>query len=189
MTREEAFETLNTFVKNPNLIKHHLACEAIMLSLCKRFIPDADPITLNKWGQVGLLHDADYELTNGDPVKHTILLEEKIGGELDQDVMHAIKAHNYLNTGAVPYSPMDWSMYACDELSGLIIASALVHPDKKLASLDVNFIMNRFNDSSFAKGANRDQIKTCETKLAIPLKEFIGLSLSAMQGVSDKLNL
>ncbi|MEK9208316.1 MAG: phosphohydrolase [Patescibacteria group bacterium] len=189
MTRAEAYEALHTYITNPNLIKHHLACEAIMTSLCKRFYTNADEVLLNKWGIVGLLHDADYELTRGNPADHTIVLQEKIGASLDQDVMHAIKAHNYLNTGAVPSSLMDWSMYCCDELSGLIITSALSHPDKNLASLDAGFIMNRFNDSSFAKGVNHEQIKMCEEKLKIPLKDFIQISLTAMQGIASELNL
>jgi predicted hydrolase (HD superfamily) len=82
---------------------------------------------------------------------------------------------------------MDWSIYCCDELTGLIIAAALVHPDKKLASIDMVFIMNRFNEKSFAKGANRDQIKHCEEKLGIPLSEFIEIVLSSMQEISSEL--
>ena len=70
MTRAEAYEALHTYVTNPNLIKHHLACEAIMISLCKRFYTNADEVLLNKWGIVGLLHDADYELTRGNPAEH-----------------------------------------------------------------------------------------------------------------------
>lgn len=189
MLRTEAYKTLTTFIKNPNLVKHHLACEAIMVTLCKKFNPKADEILLNKWGQVGLLHDADYELTKGDPAKHTLVLEEKIGDQLDNDVLYAIKAHNYLNNGSVPQSPMDWSMYCCDELSGLIIAAALVHPDRKLDSLNLDFVQKRFNDGSFAKGASRDQIKMCEEKLGIPLAEFIQISLSSMQSISGELNL
>lgn len=188
MTRQEAYETLTNLISNPNLIKHHLACEAIMIALCRRFNPNADEILLNKWGTVGLLHDADYELTKENPAKHTLVLEQKIGNQLDQDVMYAIKAHNFAKTKVEPKSLMDWSMYCCDELSGLIIAAALVHPDKKISSLDVDFIMKRFNEKSFAKGADRDQIKTCEAKLNIPLNEFVAIALSSMQKISDDLN-
>ncbi len=160
-----------------------------MIALCHRLVPDADEITANKWGVVGLLHDADYEETKDTPEKHTLILEQELGNELEGDVMYAIKSHNFIRNGIVPQSLMDWSIYACDELSGLIIAAALVHPDKRLGSLDVDFIMNRFNDPSFAKGADRDQIKTCETKLNIPLEEFFQISLSAMQNISSELNL
>jgi hypothetical protein len=84
---------------------------------------------------------------------------------------------------------LDWSLYCCDELTGLIIAATLVHPEKKLALLTVEFIMNRFNSSSFAKGANRDQIRMCEKELSIPLPEFVGIVLNAMQEISGNLEL
>lgn len=189
MTRPDAFEALNSLIKNPNLIKHHLACEAIMLSLCTKLVPKADEITKDRWGITGLLHDADYELTRDNPKMHTLVLEEKLGDQLDKDVLRAIKAHNFQNNGVEPKSSMDWSMYCCDELSGLIIAAALIHPDKKLSALDTKFILKRFDERTFAMGASRDQIKLCEEKLGIPLEEFIQISLSAMQGISTKLNL
>ena len=189
MTRPDALETLKSYVKNQNLIKHMLACEAIMISLCKRLNSNADEILLNKWGTTGLLHDVDYELTKDNPEKHGLVAEEKLKEKLDADVVYAIKAHNFGKTGATPKSLMDWSIYACDELSGLIIAATLIHPDKKLASVDVDFVLKRFNEPNFAKGANRDQIKSCETALKIPLPEFVKIALTAMQGISKDLNL
>jgi uncharacterized protein len=189
MTRSDANENLLTLITNQNLIRHSYACEAIMIALCHKLNPDANEITLNKWGTVGLLHDADYELTLDTPGKHGLLIEEKIGYLLDNEELYAIKAHNYLHNGVLPLSKLDWSIYCCDELSGLLVASALIHPDKKLASLNLDFIMNRFNDPNFAKGANRTQIKTCEEKLSIPLPEFIQIALSAMQSISSDLNL
>lgn len=189
MTRQDAYQTLTGFIKNPNLIKHHLACEAIMLSLCKKLNLNPDEILLNKWGTVGLLHDVDYELTKDDPSKHTIVLEQRIGNLLDSDVMYAIKAHNFAKTGVTPKSQMDWSMYCCDELSGLIIAAALIHPDKKLSSVTADFIMKRFNEKGFAQGADRNQIMMCEKELKIPLPQFIQIALVAMQKIAPDLNL
>jgi len=189
MTQAEAYQKLTSLIKNPNLIKHHMACEAIMRDLCVKLIPNADALTIEKWGIVGLLHDADYELTKNEPSEHTKVLEQKIGKDLPPDVMYAIKAHNYKETGAIPKSPMDHAMYACDELSGLIIAATLIYPDKKLASINVDFIMKRFKEKSFAKGADRDQIKTCEKNLKIKLEDFIQINLSAMQKIAPKLGL
>lgn len=189
MLRSDALEILEDMVKNRTLVKHHLACEAIMIALCKKLNPKADDILINKWGIVGLLHDADYELTKNNPEKHTLVLEEKIGKQLDKDVIYAIKAHNFAHTGFAPKSLMDWGMYTCDELSGLIAASALVHPDRRLSNVDVGFIMNRFNEKKFAEGASRAQIKMCEEKLKIPLSEFIAIALSAMTNISSQLNL
>lgn len=189
MTRPDAIETLKSYVGNQNLIKHMLACEAIMIELCKKFNPNADEILINKWGVTGLLHDVDYELTKDNPEKHSLVAEEKLKDKLDSDVIYAIKAHNFQMTGATPKSLMDWSIYACDELSGLIVAATLIHPDKKLASVDVDFILKRFNEPNFAKGASREQIKTCETSLKIPLPEFVKIALGAMQKISGDLNL
>jgi predicted hydrolase (HD superfamily) len=189
MTRDEAYKILTDLVKNKNLIKHHLACEAAMKSLYKRLAVKPTPVEEINWGLVGLLHDADYELCRDHPEKHTLILEEKIGHLLDPKLMYAIKSHNFANNGFKPQSFLDWSIYCADELTGLIIAAALVHPEKKLAPLTVEFIMNRFNSASFAKGASRDQVRMCEAELNIPLNEFVGIILSAMQEISAELEL
>jgi predicted hydrolase (HD superfamily) len=189
MTRSKAYKTLQSLIKSENLIKHHLACEAAMKALYKKLNKNPDPNQEEQWGIVGLLHDADYELSRNRPEKHTLILEEKIGDKLNASLMYAIKSHNWQNNGVKPKTQLDWSIYCCDELTGLIIAAALVHPDKNLASLNVDFIMNRFNESSFAKGANRDQIKFCQEKLGIPLEEFIQIVLTAMQTIAPTLDL
>jgi len=191
MNREEAYKTLTKLIKNQNLIKHHLACEAVMKVLYKKFTPPAgqNPQDEEKWGIVGLLHDADYELTRNHPEKHTLVLQEKIGSKLPADVMYAIMSHNFAYNKVLPKSTMDWSIYCADELTGLIIAATLVNPDKKLASVTTDFVINRFNEPSFAKGANRDQILACEDKLGIPIKDFIDLSLKAMQLINSELGL
>ena len=191
MNREEAYKTLTKLIKNKNLIKHHLACESVMKVLYKKFTPSAsqNPQDEEKWGLVGLLHDADYELTRNHPEKHTLVLKEKIGSKLSADVMYAIMSHNFASNKVLPKSAMDWSIYCADELTGLIIAATLVNPDKKLASVTTDFVINRFNEPSFAKGANRDQILACEDKLRIPIRDFIDLSLKAMQLINNELGL
>lgn len=191
MNREEAYKTLTKLIKNQNLIKHHLACEAVMKVLYRKFTPSTgqNPQDEEKWGIVGLLHDADYELTRNHPEKHTLVLEEKIGSKLPQDTMYAIKSHNFANNKVLPKSAMDWSIYCADELTGLIIAATLVNPEKKLASVTTDFVINRFNEPSFARGANRDQILACQDKLGIPIRDFIDLSLKAMQSISHELGL
>lgn len=189
MDREEAYQTVTTLIGSKNLVKHHLATEAAMRGLAEYFKEKGEDINVDDWGLVGLLHDADYELTKDDPDKHTIVLEEKIGNKLKPEVMYAIKAHNYKRTDATPASHMDWAIWACDELTGIIIASALIHPDRKLSSLDVNFIMKRFNSPSFSKAVDRNQIRDCDEKLGIPLNEFIAIVLSSMVKVSKELEL
>lgn len=191
MTREDAYKTLTEMIKNPNLIKHHLACEAVMKTLAKRFtgLNTQTTINVDQWGIVGLLHDADYELTRDNPKNHTLVLQNKIKFYVEPEVMYAIKSHNWPNVNAQPKNLMDWSLYCCDELTGLIIAGALVHPDKKLASLTTEFILNRFKEKSFAKGADREHVQLCEKKLGITLTEFIDLALKAMQGINIQLGL
>lgn len=184
MTRDEAHKILTDLIKNQNLVKHHLATEAVMRALAKRFREDE-----NRWELVGLLHDADYELTKDNPEKHTLVLEERIGKDLEPDIMRAIKSHNKEYSGVEPQSKMEWAIYTCDELTGLIVAAALIHPDKKLNSIDADFILRRFDEASFARGADRKRITPCEEKLGIPLKEFIEIALKAMQDISSELGL
>lgn len=191
MTREQAYETLKSLIKNENLIKHHLACEATMKALYKRLTPQ-NLQTLEEstnWGIVGLLHDADYELSKDKPEKHTLILEEKLKNKIDPKLMYAIKSHNWRFNNVQPKSRLDWSIFCCDELTGLIIAAALIHPEKKLSSLTPDFVMKRFNEASFAKGADRNQIKFCEKELNIPIDEFVILTLTAMQQISSSLSL
>jgi predicted hydrolase (HD superfamily) len=191
MNRQQAYETLLTLIKSENLIKHHLACEAAMKSLYKRLTPQnmQNPQDEESWGIVGLLHDADYELSKNTPEKHTLILEEKLKDKIDTKIIYAIKSHNWKFNNVTPKSMMDWSIFCVDELTGLIIAAALVHPDKKLSSLNLDFIIKRFNENTFAKGADREQIKFCEKELSIPLNEFIELTLISMQQIAPSLGL
>lgn len=192
MTHEEAEVILHKYLKNQNLIKHCLATEAVMKALYRHFYGNSPEYTYpaeEGWGITGLLHDADYEMCKGRPEIHGILLIDKEGDKIPLDIAYAIKAHNYERTLVLPKSLLDWSIACCDQLTGLIVAAALIHPDKKLASLTPDFIMKRFNEKSFARGADRKSVEKCEEKLGIPLEQFIQISLSAMQGISDQLGL
>lgn len=184
MTRETAYKILTKHLSNPNLIKHCLAAEAAMRALAPSF--DADP---NVWGITGLLHDADYDKSKGHPEEHGLLLFQLEPNSIPSVIEHAIKAHNYEETHVKPESPMDWAIYCCDQLTGLIVAAALVHPDKKLMSVSVDFVLNRMKQKDFAKGARREPIYLCEEKLGIPLRDFVELVLVAMQGVHKELGL
>ncbi|OGH38148.1 MAG: hypothetical protein A2905_05200 [Candidatus Levybacteria bacterium RIFCSPLOWO2_01_FULL_36_10] len=192
MKREEAYQILTAFIKSPNLIKHHLAAEAAMRGLAQYFKSKGElNINAENWGIVGLLHDADYEETKDSPESHTAVLQEKIGHKLKPEVLNAIRAHayNYNANGIEPKTLMDWSIYTCDELTGFIIAVALIRPDKKLSSVDTNSVLKRMKIPSFAKAVDRDQIKLCEEKLKIPLNEFIDIVLKAMQSINKELGL
>jgi len=192
MTHEEAEIILHKYLKNKNLIKHCLATEAVMKALYRKFYGNSPEYTYTAeegWGITGLLHDADYEMCKGRPEIHGILLIDKEGSKIPADIAYAIKAHNYERTLVLPKSLLDWSIACCDQLTGLIVAAALIHPDKKLASITPEFILKRFNEKSFAKGADRKSVEKCEEKLGIPLLEFIQISLAAMQQISEELEL
>ncbi len=194
MNREQAYSILTKYLHNKNLIKHCLAAEATMKALYRYLYQGKSSYakaTEDKWGIVGLMHDADYELAQqtSQLQKHGLLLFEKEQGTIPDDIAHAIKSHNYKNTGVNPENPMDWAIETCDQLTGLIVAAALIHPGKKLAPLTPEFIQNRFNEKSFARGADREAIKLCEEKLGIPLSEFITITLEAMKGISSSLGL
>ncbi len=191
LSREEAYQILTKYVKTPNLIKHCLATEAVMKALYRRLYQGTplDPKTEEEWGITGLLHDADYEMSKGHPEKHGLLLFEKEPNKIPEHIAYAIKAHNYEKTLVVPKNLLDWSIACCDQLTGLIVAAALIHPEKKLAPLTPEFVLNRFHEKSFARGADRRSILKCEEKLQIPLEEFVEITLNAMKSISDQLGL
>ena len=184
MNREDLFEELKKRVKDEHLIKHMLATEAVMRALARKFGEDEE-----KWGITGLLHDIDYEVTKEDPDKHSLIgaewLEE-IG--LPEDIIYAVKVHNERH-GLPRKSLMDRALFAVDPLTGFITAVALVMPDKKLSTVKVKSLKKKFKDKSFAAGASREQIRTCETELNVPLDEFFELSLKAMQDIAKVLGL
>ncbi len=184
MTRELAWEILNKYLTNKNLIKHCLSAEITMKALARYFGEDEEV-----WGITGLLHDADYEMCKGHPEKHGLLLFEKEPNTIPTEIEYAIKAHNYQYTKVLPQSRMDWAITCCDQLTGLIVACALVTPEKKLYVLTNEFVMKKLRTPSFAKGADRTQIYLCEEKLGIPLIEFVTIALTAMQEISDTLEL
>lgn len=193
MTREEAFQLLSKYLTNKNLIKHSLAAEAGMRGIYKHLTPENEwnPADEETWGIAGLLHDIDYEVAQKENKldRHGILLFETGEVSLPEDIEHAIKAHNYTATKVNPESQMDWAITACDQLTGLITACALVRPEKKLSAVTTEAVMKKFGQKAFAAGANRDSIKLCEEKLNIPLEEFISITLKGMQGISKDLEL
>lgn len=184
ISKEEALEILKANIANENLRKHHYGVAAAMRSLAQEF--DGDP---DKWEIVGLLHDADYEETKDDPERHALVIAEQLEERgVSEEIIRAVKAHNYEHTEIMPESEMEWSLVACDDLTGLIVAVALVHPTK-LDGVSVESVMKKFGSKSFASGADRERIKLCEEKLDIPLEEFVGIVLGAMKGTSDRLGL
>lgn len=181
MDREQAVGLLNKKVTNENLVRHMVATEACMKSLARYFDEDEET-----WGMAGLLHDVDYEETKEDFVNHgevsaQILKENNIS----DDIVNAVKAHA---SKKKIQNKLEIALYSADPLTGLIVASALMHPKKRLKDVSVKFVLNRFKEKRFACGSSREQIKTC-TKLGVSLEDFIGICLKAMKEIDYKLKL
>ena len=181
MTREEAIRAVKENCGNRNLVKHMLATEAVMVGLADRLGEDRE-----LWGLAGLLHDLDYEETAEDPDRHGLVSADMLGEMgICEEIIHAVKAHNEHVTRD---STMDKALYASDPVTGLIVAAALMHPDKTLAGLDVEFVMRRFGEKRFAAGASREQIAAC-SELGLTLEEFLDVAIRSMQGISGDLGL
>ena len=184
LTKDHALKILHENIKNKNLRKHHYAVAAAMRGLAVHLNQDPD-----RWEVVGLLHDADYEQTKDNPEKHTLVLGEILDREgADPELIRAIQSHNYEYTGLEPQTLMEWSLFSCDDLTGLIVAVALVHPGK-LSGLGGESVLKKFDSKSFAAGADREKIQRCEGTLDLNLEEFTGIVLEAMREESDLLGL
>ena len=193
MNREKILAIVNKNIENKNIVKHMLAMEAFMRALAKEFKIQNSKLKINddEWGIAGLVHDLDYT-DNISAKEHGLLVEdilEKEGVVLSKPILHAVAAHNWHNNGVEPKALMDWALFCGDSLTGLIVACALVLPNKKLADLEVKSILKKFPQKRFAAGTRREDIKMCEEKLNIPLEEFVDICLKAMQGISRELGL
>lgn len=164
-----------------NLLKHILAVEAGMRQLAEHFDEDVE-----YWGLIGLLHDLDYNETKDDEKNHTYITADWLKAyNPPEEMMYAIHAH----PGHVPCkSRLDWALYAVDPTTGFIVACALMHPDKKLASIDKDFMLRRFAEKRFAAGATRENIGAC-SELGLELDEFLLLVRKGMMSISGQLGL
>ena len=184
ITRDEALTFLEDHVKNPNMIKHCLASEAVLRALAVKLDADAD-----KWALAGLLHDLDAEITKDDFHLHGKTAAELLEAKgLDREICDAVLMHNEAAAGKLRETIFHHALAAGETITGLIVATTLVYPDKKLASVKPKSILKRMKTKAFAASVNRDTIRECE-KTGIPLDEFAALALEAMQGISDDLGL
>ncbi|NMC36208.1 HDIG domain-containing protein [Candidatus Beckwithbacteria bacterium] len=187
MNRQEALDFVNSTTSNKNLVKHMLAVGACMKALARYFNEDEE-----MWEVAGIVHDGDYEMFKDTPEKHPSkiveMLEEK---GVDPKIIKASLRHGWGWKADIsePETNMEWSLYACDELTGLITAVTLVRPSKKLADVKVEDVLKKWGKKDFAKGALRENIDFCEPKLGIKREDFIAICLKAMQGISNELGL
>jgi uncharacterized protein len=184
VNREDALRIVRDHVRNENMVKHMLAAEAIMGALARRLGEDEE-----RWRLTGLLHDLDAEETADSMEIHGVLTVTWLREEAleDEAVLHAIAAHNPTN-GTCIESRVDRALFACDPLTGLVTAAALIRPERRLELVELKSLKKRFKEPSFAKGARREDIMTC-ADLDMELEEFLAIGLEAMKGVSDELGL
>lgn len=183
ITRDQALALLREHLRNENLVKHSIATEAIMRRVARDRGEDEA-----LWGLTGLLHDLDYEDTVEDFSKHGIVSTEQLADVLPEDALHAISAHNGENNGIARSSEFDHLLAASENLTGLIAATALVQPDRKLLNVEPSSVIRKMGKSGFARSVSRECIKECE-EAGYSLEEFVALSLEAMKGVSEQLGL
>ncbi len=183
MNREQAFEIVHQYVKNENLINHMLSVEAAMRSYADKLSEDADT-----WGITGLLHDFDWE------IHPTLDLHPQAGAPIlrqhgvPEEIVRAVLSHAD-HTGVLRQSTMEKCLYACDEITGLITAVALVRPSHSLLDLEAKSVKKKWKDRSFAAGANRAEIQQAAEEFGVELWEHVGNVILAMRSIAPALGL
>ncbi len=184
MKHDEALDLLRKYVKNEKMIAHCLASEAVMRTLAKKLGQDED-----KWALAGLLHDIDVEITHADPHTHALEAENILAPlGVDADIIDAIRMHNEVATGKERYTQFQHALAAGETITGLIMATTYVYPDKKIASVKAKSVVKRMKEKLFAASVKRENIMECE-KIGIPLPDFAELSINAMCTISGEIGL
>ena len=184
MTHNEALELLKKYIKNEKMIAHCLASEAVMRSLARKLGKNEE-----SWGLAGLLHDIDVEITNADPYRHALEAENILRPMgIDEEIIDAIRMHNEMATGKERFTEFQHALAAGETITGLIMATTLVYPDKRIASVKTKSVVKRMKEKLFAASVNRENIMECE-KIGIPLPEFAELAINAMNTVSNEIGL
>lgn len=182
-SREDAWKLLNEFVTSDNLIKHCVSVEAVMRQLAKKFGEDEE-----KWAVVGLAHDVDYEQY---PEEHCSkvreILEER---EWPEEYIRAIQSHGYSRVNDIePQTLMEKSLFAIDELTGLVSATALVRPSKSIHDVKAKSVKKKWKDKGFSAAVDRELIADGAERLGVDLTELINDTISGMQNVADEIGL
>ena len=183
MNRDDALAIVHKYVKNPNLVKHMLAVEAAMRFYARKYGADEE-----KWAVTGLLHDFDWEI-------HPTMEEHPLAGEpilreyqVPEDIIKAVLSHAD-HSGIPRETLMEKALYACDEITGLITAVALVRPSRALYDLKAKSVKKKWKDKSFAAGANREEMERGAVELGVELWEHVTNVISAMNMIAEDLDL
>jgi putative nucleotidyltransferase with HDIG domain len=183
MDRTEALNIVHEFIKNENLVRHMLAVEAAMRFYAAKYGEDQDT-----WGITGILHDFDWEIhptLEQHPTAGAPILQER---GVPEEIVRAVLSHAD-HTGIPRQTQMEKALYACDEITGLITAVALVRPSRSLADLETSSVKKKWKDRAFAAGANREEISKAAQEFGIDLWEHVGNVILAMRTISAELGL
>ncbi len=186
MDRDASWKLMTEYTTQPHLRRHMLAVEAAMRAYAARFGENPEI-----WGIVGLLHDFDYERypdvsPEGHPVVGSTILREH---GYPEEVIHAILSHASEATGVTPETPMERALVAVDELTGFLVAVALVRPSKSILDVEIKSVKKKWKQKEFAAAVNRQEIEQAASELGVPLDEHIGIVLDAMKAHAGELGL
>ncbi len=180
--RAETLALVHDFVDSESLRRHMLSVEAAMRAYARKLGEDED-----LFGLTGLVHDMDYEKRPDEhPLPAAELLREK---GYPEELVHAVLAHNSPRTGVEPETVLDRSLRACDEVTGLITAAALVRPSRSILDLEAKSVMKKFKDRAFAAGVDREDVANGAAELGVELKEHVEFVIEAMRGIAEDLGL
>lgn len=186
ITRDQAWELLTKNLQNQNLRRHCYAVGVVMKALANELGGNPD-----EWEVLGLIHDSDWEETKDSPDQHTKVTLQRLAdlGETGP-LIHALQSHNTKLTHLAELEgQMEWALETCDELTGFIVAVALVRPEKKLSIVSVESVLKKFPKKEFARAVDRSQIAQCEEKLGIKLEDFVKIALDAMKSIASEIGL
>jgi putative nucleotidyltransferase with HDIG domain len=182
MKRDEALEIVKKYTEKEITFRHLISVEGVMRALARHFGEDEDT-----WGFAGLWHDLDYDQTADDFDRHTHLTVEwlKAEGMNDETILNAILAHKYEDHR---HRLIDTAIVHADAVAGLIVASALVRPEKS-NGMKVSSVKKKLKEKSFAPGVEREEIKNVEESLGIPLDEFLAIAIQGVQDIAPEIEL
>lgn len=199
MTKDQALELLHANMLNQNLRRHCYAVGKVLADFHDYYKVNGitgdfnglGDLSRDDWEITGILHDADWELTAKDETQHTIMLLKWLEEhDAPEEMKNVFRSHNNKTTGLrEPQTLLEWTLECVDELTGFIVAVALILPSKKLADVSVESVIKKFGQKDFAKAVHREQITQCEEKLGIPVSEFVRIALTSMQNNADLLGL
>ncbi len=184
-TRDDAYKLMTSHVKNESLQKHMLSVEVAMRFYARKYGEDEE-----LWAMTGLLHDSDYE-EYPDLYEHTQVAAQWLrDAGYDERIIYAILAHNDLNLATHPRTDLlSKGLYACDEVTGMITATALVRPNKSILGLEVSSVRKKMKAKGFAAGVNREDLVKGAEGLGIDLDEHIAYVIEAMSSIAETLGL